>query len=44
MERYKLGRTESERDSEQQMNAEGVEHLEGQISCYARDPPQGTSG
>lgn len=32
------------RDTEQQMNAEAVEHLDRQISCYARDPPQGTSG
>lgn len=37
---------ERERDTqtEQQMNAEAIEHLDRQISCYARDPPQGTSG
>lgn len=38
------GKRESERDTEQQMNAEAVEHLDRQISCYARDPPRGTSG
>lgn len=31
--------------SEQQMEPAGaVKHLDRQISCYARDPPQGTSG
>lgn len=33
-----------ERDAEQQMNTESEEHLDRQISCYVRDPPQGTSG
>lgn len=35
---------ESERGTEQQMDAEAIEHLDRQISCYAQDPPQGTSG
>lgn len=31
--------------SEQQMEPAGaVKHLDRQISCYARDPPRGTSG
>lgn len=38
------GEVKRKRDTEQQMNAEAVEHLDRQISCYARDPPQGTSG
>lgn len=38
------GGAEGERDIEEQMNAEAVKHLDTQISCYARDPPQGTSG
>lgn len=43
MERQRKGE-ESGRGAEQQMNAEAVEYLDRQISCYARDPPQGTSG
>lgn len=36
---------ERKRETEQQMKPAGaVKHLDRQISCYARDLPQGTSG